>query len=313
MPGSPALAGLGLLPAPLQQRQLLVAPDERRAGRAQRLEAALGPALAQYPGGQDRRRQSLDRDRAEILVVEQPAGQPPRARSDHHRAGPGQCLQSRRKVRRLANDAAFACFSFNDQVADNDQTGGDPDPHLQRRPNRGVDPRNARPCGRSSGGGHRLDEREPGAHRALGIVLVGPRIAEIGEHAVAHVLRDKPAGAFDDRGNAAVIGADHRPQILRVEPRRQRRRADHIAEHQRQLAPLGLGPLRTLAGEGRVGAPKLGDRVEQHSPVPEQHAKPLEIAVGQQAHRIEVDAVLGENPSVLPEAEALEPSRQGVH
>jgi hypothetical protein len=52
---------------------------------------------------------------------------------------------------------------------------------------------------------------KPGAHRALGVVLVGPRIAEIGENPVTHVLRDKAAGALDDSSDAAMVGADHRP------------------------------------------------------------------------------------------------------
>jgi hypothetical protein len=94
------------------------------------------------------------------------------------------------------------------RFADNYQPGGDPDPRRQRRACRGVET------------GHRFDQRQPGAHRPFGVVLIGPGIAKIGEHPVAHILGDKPAGALDDPGNAAVIGADHRPQILRVEPRR---------------------------------------------------------------------------------------------
>ena len=35
-----------------------------------------------------------------------------------------------------------------------------------------------------------IDDREPGPHRPLGVVLVRLRPAEIGEHAVAHVLGD---------------------------------------------------------------------------------------------------------------------------
>src|SRR5580693_6497355 len=99
-----ALAGLRLLPAPSQQPQLLVAVDEWRARRAQRLETALGSALAHYPCGFDRYGEAFDLDRAEILVVEQPAGQPPRARRDHHRPWLGQRLQPRRQVWRLADD-----------------------------------------------------------------------------------------------------------------------------------------------------------------------------------------------------------------
>jgi hypothetical protein len=102
-----ALAALGLPPAPLQHRQLLVAADEWGGSRAQRLEAALGPAFAQYPRSRDRRRQALDLDGAQILVVEQHAGQPPRARADHHRPRLGQRLQPRREVRRLADNSAL--------------------------------------------------------------------------------------------------------------------------------------------------------------------------------------------------------------
>ena len=155
----------------------------------QRLEAALGGAAAQHPRGHHRRAQALELDGAQIHVLEQPAGQPPRARRDHHRARLGQRLQPRREVGRLADHRLFLRGALADQIADDHQSGGDADPHLQWRRREGVEP------------GHLLHQLQRRAHRALGIVLVGPRIAEIGEHAVAHVFRDKPAGAPDDRGN----------------------------------------------------------------------------------------------------------------
>ena len=74
----------------------------------------------------------------------------------------------------------------------------------------------------------------------LGVMLVGQRIAEIGEHPVAPVLRDEPAGLSNEIGAAAVIRADDLAQILGIEPRRECRRADQIAEHHRQLPALGL-------------------------------------------------------------------------
>jgi hypothetical protein len=55
-------------------------------------------------------------------------------------------------------------------------------------------------------------------------------------------------------------GADDLAQILGVEPRRQRRRADQIAEHHRQLPPFGIGGSRCISGRlhhrsgGRWGA-----------------------------------------------------------
>ena len=87
-----------------------------------------------------------------------------------------------------------------------DEPGRDPDPHLQRCPRRDVGP------------GHRLDQLEPGPHRALGVVLIGPRIAEISQHPVAHVFRDKSAGALGSASRlqppapAPPPGRSDRPQ-----------------------------------------------------------------------------------------------------
>src|SRR5262249_15313028 len=46
--------------------------------------------------------------------------------------------------------------------------------------------------------------------------------------------------ALDDSGNAAVVGGDHVTQVLRVELRRQRRRAYEIAKQYRQLSAFDL-------------------------------------------------------------------------
>ena len=184
------------------------------------LEAALDGAPAHHARGHHRRAQALDLDRTQIRVLEQTAGQPPRARRDDHGPRLSQRLQPRREVRCLADHRLFLRGTLADQIADDRQPGGDADPHLQRRRD-GVE------------SGHLLHQLQRRAHRALGIVLVGPRIAEIGQHPVAHILGDKAAAAADHLGNAAVIGADHYPQILGIEPSGQRRRADEIAEHHR--------------------------------------------------------------------------------
>jgi hypothetical protein len=49
-------------------------------------------------------------------------------------------------------------------------------------------------------------------------MLVGLRIAEIGENAIAHVLGDKTAIPLDRFGAAAVIGADDASQVFGIEP-----------------------------------------------------------------------------------------------
>ena len=263
------------------------------------LEAALGGAAAHHPRRHHRRAQALELDGTQIRVLEQTAGQPPRARRDHHRPRLGQRLQPRREVRRLADHRLFLRRTLADQIPDDHQPGGDADPHLQWRRRDGVEP------------GHLLDQLQPGAHRALGIVLVGPRIAEIGQHPVAHVLGDKPAAAPDHLGNAAVIGADHRAQILRVEPRRQRRRADQIAEHHRQLPPLGLGWCRGIAGPrrhrdgGHRGAERRNRGEELAAVASEHHAEILEILRRQLRQRFPIDLVVAERWHIALKAQTL--------
>ena len=84
------------------------------------------------------------------------------------------------------------------------------------------------------------DQVETGTHRPLSVVLVRLRIPEIDQNSVAHVLGDKPGEAADRFGYTAMIRGDDLPQIFRIEIGREFRRADQIAEHHSQLAPLGL-------------------------------------------------------------------------
>ena len=89
------------------------------------------------------------------------------------------------------------------------------------------------------------------------------RIAEINQHAVAHIFGDIAAEAGDHLGDAFVIGGDDLAQIFRIEPGRQRGRADQIAEHHRDLAALGR--VRG-ARDGRCGAGRGGRAAGAASP-----------------------------------------------
>ena len=148
--------------------------------------------------------------------------------------GCGRRLQARREVRRLADDVALLRFAGADQLADHDQAGGDADADLVLAADRE----------RADG----LDHRQRRAHGILGVGLVRLGIAEIDQHAVAHVFGDEAAEAGDHGGRAFVIGGDDVAQVFRIELRRQRGRADQIAEHHGELAALGGG------GRARYGA-----------------------------------------------------------
>ena len=54
---------------------------------------------------------------------------------------------------------------------------------------------------------NRFDQLQSGPYRPLGVVLMRLRIAEIDEHAVAHVFRHEPAEPLHGLGDAFLIGA----------------------------------------------------------------------------------------------------------
>ena len=145
MPGSPESRTtwpsplLGLLPEAEQELQLPLAADERREpGRAQGLEAALGPPLAEHPPGPHRCGEALEAALAQVGALEQAADQPARAPRDHHRARRCQRLQPRREVRRLADDDLLPRRALADQLAHDHQASGDADPRHQTARRRGC-------------------------------------------------------------------------------------------------------------------------------------------------------------------------------
>ena len=68
------------------------------------------------------------------LQLEQIAEKLSRALGDDDHVRLGDALQTRREVRRLADDAALLRFARSDQIADDDQPGRDPDTGLQGQP-----------------------------------------------------------------------------------------------------------------------------------------------------------------------------------
>ena len=95
-----------------------------------------------------------------------------------------------------------------------------------------------------------VEHLQAGAHRTLRVVLVRLRIAEVGEQPVDQVLRDVPLPALDDGRRRLLNRAHDAAQVLRIEALREDARADQVARHDRELAPLG-GSARRIEAVAR--------------------------------------------------------------
>ena len=244
-------------------------------------------ARTQHLPSRHRLGDALDLDGAEIAVVEQIADQPPRARGDHDSVRLGQRLQPGGEVRRLADDRLLLRRALADQIADDHEPGGDADPRLELG---GFDVEAADSVDR------RPARRGPPARRRPHALADSRNRRD----AVAHIFGDKAVEPGDHLGDGAVIGADDLAQILRIEPRRQRRRADEVAEHHRQLPAFGLGAELGYRGapssrsNGRLGAER-DDGGEQLAAVADRgHAKADQVVGRQLPQYLGVDIVIKE-------------------
>jgi hypothetical protein len=107
-----------------------------------------------------------------------------------------------------------------------------------------------------------------------------------------------------------MVRADHLTQILGVEARRQRRRADQIAKHHRQLAAL------SFAGGGgdrggcrwRFGRAERCDAVEQTATMADLVDNQLaQILAGEPAQHLTVDVVDAERGHIFLEPDPAQP------
>ena len=220
-------------------------------------------------------------------------------------SGAARALQTGGEVRGLADHRALLRRSAAQQIADDNETGRDADAAGEPNARARVQRRD------------RGDEIEAGHDGALGVVLARLRIAEIDQHAVAHVFRDKAANAGDRRRDNAMIGADDLTQILGIELRRERGRADQIAEHHRQLPPLGVAPRceccgrfgrrSRCIGHGR-GSAQGGDGIEQPAAVADRgDAQLAQILGGQLPQDRIVDVIIEKSLGILCEPQPVQP------
>src|SRR5450755_4844080 len=95
------------------------------------LEATFRRTSPQRRPGSHRPGNTLEVFRPEVLELKQIAKESPGSFSDDHHVRLVNPLQTRREVRGLTDDAALLRLSRSDQVADDDQSGGDTNAGLQ--------------------------------------------------------------------------------------------------------------------------------------------------------------------------------------
>ena len=240
---------LGLLPGAAQQPDLLVTADEREIRRRGfELRVLL---LAQAGDAPDLNRfgDAFERMRAEPLAGKDVADEIVRSGADQNGVGTGEALQTGGEVGRVADDRLLARGAFADRLADHHEPARDTDAHGEAGPVAagypGVERR------------HRFEDREASANRALGVLLLRVRVAEINEDAIAHELGDVAIETPDSFAHRLLIGADHIAHVLGIEPRREVGRIRQVAEHHGQVAALGAWQV-AIGGRGRrpLGEPQ---------------------------------------------------------
>jgi hypothetical protein len=118
LPVHPTFAGLRLLPAAEEQLDFLVAPDQRRRARAQRLEPAHRAAFAQDKPGTLRLGEAGKLLRPEVPQIEQSADLPARRSGDHQCVRRSKGLQPGSEVRRLADDLVLKAVRHTEVLID---------------------------------------------------------------------------------------------------------------------------------------------------------------------------------------------------
>ena len=221
-----ALALLGLPPAIEQQRELLLAADERReapqrAGprSAPRRGPARGMKRPHRPG-------EAPRGQGRVLDLEQPAEQPPRALGDDDL--PGSASACRRAARFGVSPTTASSWAAPSPIRSPTTTSP------VAMPTRAASGSPAGVASRATASTIASPART--ARSASSSCASGP--AEVGQHAVAHELGDVALEAGDLARDRVLVRAEDLAHLLRVEPGGERGRADEVDEHHRELPAL---------------------------------------------------------------------------
>ena len=220
--------GPGLVEHALQDREVDLAPDERRVVRPGEVGAdprarGLGPEDAHRLG------LALQGRGFQLLVVEDGRGRLVGAESHRHPHLGGDRLQARGGVHRVSREEALARACSDPQPHER-LARVDPDAELQRHvPDRGQILRG-------------LADPQTRSHRAFGVILVRGGHAEHPDHRIADELLDDATEGLDLFARRREILREHLVDVFGIGRLRGRGEPDEVAEQRRDdLAFLGHG------------------------------------------------------------------------
>nr|WP_237050947.1 hypothetical protein [Microvirga ossetica] len=72
-------------------------------------------------------------------------------------------------------------------------------------------------AGRECNAGDPFNKGQPRANCAAGLILVGLRVAEIGKHPIAHILREEAIEPGDGTGAGLLEGSENASILFRIE------------------------------------------------------------------------------------------------
>ncbi len=184
----------------------MVAPHQRRQARSvPGLKPAFGPTGTEHSPSGHGRGEPFELKGAQSHEIKHTAQELAGALRNHDLARPCEGLQTRGKIWSLANHRLLARCSLADQIPHHHQPGCDANPYLECHIAvlfEGAD------CGH---------EVQSGSNGPLGLILVGARVAKIGQHSVTQIFRDMALIAGDHLGDAVIIGPNDITEILWIE------------------------------------------------------------------------------------------------
>ena len=273
---TPAVLGLG--PAVEQQGELLLAGDQRRQPFAdRRLETGLDPDVAD--DAEDARLALVAVESGGPLVgaLEEVLHQPLGRFADQDRARLGEADQ----LRRGAQDLALGQSLVHVRAAH----GSDHPPGVDRDADLRLDVQRFPEAAAEGFDG--LDQRQARAHGPQAVVLVGDRVAEVGQHAAAQALGEVAVERTDHlAADLLELGpqlVEDLRQLFRVDRRAVGLERHDLAAHHRELAPLD--PRRRPVVRGAVAlveertAGVLDDLPEVSADAQEEPLAPSRLAV----------------------------------